>query len=136
MEVKAVTRYARIAPAKARDFARHIRGLPVEAALDMLAFSSQKGAHLLRKTLASAVANAENNNGLDRAILFVKEAAIDQGPALKRFQPAARGSAAPLKKRMSHIKVIVAEREDKPATKKTGRKARPAKTRSSANDLG
>lgn len=136
MEVKAVTRYARIAPAKARDFARHIRGLPVEVALDMLAFSSQKGAHLLRKTLASAVANAENNNGLNRAILFVKEAVIDQGPALKRFQPAARGSAAPLKKRMSHIKVIVAEREDKPAARKRGREARPAKTRPSANDLG
>ncbi|MFQ3670075.1 MAG: 50S ribosomal protein L22 [Verrucomicrobiia bacterium] len=134
MEVKAITRYARIAPAKARDFARHIRGLPVEAALDMLAFSSQKGAHLLRKTLASAVANAENNNGLNRAILFVKEAAIDQGPALKRFQPAARGSAAPLKKRMSHIKVIVAEREEDPeSAQKPARKSRATRKPASGN---
>jgi large subunit ribosomal protein L22 len=112
MEVKAVTKYARISAAKARDFARHIRGLPVGAALDLLEFSPQKGARLIRKTLKSAVANAENNNGLNPAILFVKEAAVDMGPSMKRFQPAARGSASPILKRMSHIKVTVAEREE------------------------
>lgn len=119
----------RISASKARETARHIQGLPAGDALDLLRFSPRKAAKLVGKTLKSAVANAENNNGLSVESLVVKSALINEGPAFKRFQPKARGMAGRIRKRTSHIHITVAEREEKPAKapKKTAAKKQAAK---------
>jgi large subunit ribosomal protein L22 len=126
MEVKAITKYARISAFKARDLTRHIQGLPVGQALDVLLFSPQKAARLVHKTLKSAVANAENNNSLDPERLVVKEASVGEGPTIKRFRPRARGSASPIRKRTSHIRIILAEREEEAPAKPKARKGKKA----------
>jgi len=131
MEVKAITRYVRISAFKARDVARHIQGMPALSALDVLEFYPQKAARLIHKTLKSAVANAENNNSLDPANLIVKEAVVGEGPTIKRFMPRARGSASPIMKRTSHVRIVLIERselpepvkEKKKTVRKTSRKA-------------
>ncbi len=110
MEVTALTKFTRISPKKAREVAREIVGMPANDALELLAFIPRKGARLLRKTLASAIANAENNHSLSSDDLIVKHAMIDEGPAFKRFKPVARGSAHPIRKRTSHMKVVLAEK--------------------------
>ena len=133
MEVKAITRMARISAFKARELTRHIQGLPVEDAVDVLRFSPQKAAKLVGKTLKSAIANAENNNGLSAETLFVKEAVVGEGPTFKRFQPKARGSAGPIRKRTSHIRIIVAER---PEEKKASKKKAAPKAKATAKDSG
>jgi large subunit ribosomal protein L22 len=112
MEVKAITKYARISAFNAREVTREIQGLKVADALDILKFSPKKAARLISKTLTSAIANAENNNNLRAENLVVKEAVVGEGPTLKRFQPKARGSAGPIRKRTSHIRVILGEREE------------------------
>jgi len=111
MEVKAVTKFARISPSKARDLARSVRGLPVAKALEIMQFSERKAAKLIGKTMKSAVANAENNEDLSVEDLFVKEAVIDEGPRLKRYWPRARGSVSRIKKRMCHIKIVLSDGE-------------------------
>jgi len=126
MEVKAISKYAKISAFKVRDLTRNIQGLPVSSALDILSFSPQKAAGLVRKTLQSAIANAENNNALDAANLIVKEAIVGEGPTAKRFQPRARGSAGPILKRTSHIRIVVAEKSEEEATSKKGKKAKAA----------
>jgi large subunit ribosomal protein L22 len=113
MEVRSLYRYARISPQKARDVAREIQGMPVSAALDVLSFTPRKAAHLIGKTLKSALANAENNHELAVDGLVVKEAVVDVGPTLKRFKPRARGSAGPIRKRTSHISIVLT---DEPVT--------------------
>lgn len=124
MEVKAITKYVRISAFKAREVTREIQGKPVGLALDILRFSPKKAARLISKTLVSAVANAENNNGLRAQNLFVKEAVVGEGPTLNRFQPKARGSAGPIRKRTSHIRVILDElAAEKPKAKKKAAKA-------------
>ena len=110
MEVKAKYKYARIAPKKARDLARSIQGKSVEEALKLTQFSERKAAGLIGKTLKSALANAENNTEMSVENLFVKEAVIDDGPRLKRFWTGARGMYKPVKKRMSHVQITLAER--------------------------
>lgn len=123
MEIKSVYKYAKISPFKAREVTREVQGLPVGAALDVLAFSPKKAAGLIGKTLKSAVANAENNADLKVENLVVKEATIGEGPTMKRFQPKARGSAGPILKRTSHIRIILTDEiEIKSRTKKTGKK--------------
>lgn len=109
MEVQALTKYVRISPKKAREVAREIQGLPAAKALDLLAFIPRKSARLIRKTLQSAVANAENNNNLSVDKLIVLSAVVNEGPTIKRFQPVSRGSAHPIKKRTSHIKIILSD---------------------------
>jgi large subunit ribosomal protein L22 len=109
MEVKAVYKYARMSPQKVREVAREIQGLPVGAALSILSYTPKKAATLIGKTLQSAIANAEHNYQIDGESLIVKTAVADSGPTLKRIMPRARGSAAPIKKRMCHITVIVAQ---------------------------
>jgi len=109
MQVTSIYKYARISPFKTREVTREIQGLPVSAALDILAFSPKKAAVLIAKTLKSAVANAENNNDLRANILVVKEATVGEGPTFKRFQPKARGSAGPIRKRTSHIRIILTD---------------------------
>lgn len=122
MEVKATYRYARISPLKARDVAREVTGLPVSAALDVLNFTPKKAAFLIGKTLKSAIANAENNHDLSADDLIVKSAMVGEGPVFKRWKPRARGGAAPIRKRTSHIFVILTDEAgqvvEKPAKEK------------------
>ena len=109
MEVKSTTKFVRLSTKKARDVAREIQGLPVSAALDILAFTPKKAAFLINKTLKTAIADAENNFALDADSLYVKEAVIGAGPTFKRYKPRARGSAGPILKRTSHIFITLAE---------------------------
>ncbi|MEI8340191.1 MAG: 50S ribosomal protein L22 [Verrucomicrobiota bacterium] len=109
MQVTSIYKYARISAFKAREVTREIQGLPVSAALDILAFSPKKAAVLIAKTLKSAVANADNNADVRADVLVVKEATIGEGPTFKRFQPKARGSAGPIRKRTSHIRIILTD---------------------------
>tara|TARA_B110000037_G_C17121242_1_gene505917 strand:- start:1821 stop:2156 length:336 start_codon:yes stop_codon:yes gene_type:complete len=105
MQVKALTKYARMSPKKVVEVARVIRGKKANEAVDLLKFIPRKSARLISKTLLSAIANAENNHDLSADRLFVSEATVEQGPVLKRFKAAARGGVAKRKKRMSHIRI-------------------------------
>lgn len=109
MQVKSIYKYARISAFKAREVTREIQGLPVSAALDLVAFSTKKAAAMVEKTLKSAIANAENNNDLRAENLVVKEAVVGESTTLKRFRPRARGSASPIRKRTSHIRIILTD---------------------------
>jgi large subunit ribosomal protein L22 len=109
MDIRATTRYVRISPSKARDLARAITGLPVPKALEITEFTRRKAATLIGKTLKSAIANAENNDGLAADELYVRAATIEEGPRLKRFQPVARGAAHPIVKKTSHIKIVLTD---------------------------
>ncbi len=109
MQVIAKTRYARISPQKARLVADQVRGLPVEKALNLLKFSNKKAAHLIRKTLESAISNAEHNEGADVDELKIKAIYVDEGPTLKRIRPRAKGRANRILKRTSHITVAVSD---------------------------
>jgi len=109
MQIQAYTKYARMSSKKVRDVAREIQGRNAAEALDLLSFIPRKSARLLRKTLASAIANAENNNNLVADNLTVFNAVIEEGPALKRFRPAARGSAHPYSKKTCHIRIVLSD---------------------------
>jgi len=87
-----------------------VRGKRVDDALNLLTFAPQKGARLLRKLIRSAVSNAQNNNNLDPDSLVVKTVYADEGPVLKRFIPRAQGRATPIRKRTSHLTVILDEK--------------------------
>src|ERR1700720_4287454 len=123
MEVRSIYRYARISPFKVREVTREIQGLPVSAALDVLAFTPKKAAFLIAKTLKSAVANAENNANLRVDGLVVKEATVGEGPTMKRMMTRARGSGSRILKRSSHIRIILTDEiEIKTRDKKKGGK--------------
>ena len=124
MQVRSTTKYARISPKKARDVAREIQGLPVSDALDALTYTPKKAAHLIGKTLKSAIANAENNHELSADELIVQEATIGDGPTLKSFKPRARGSAGAIRKRSSHIFITLTDEFEAPEEKKRSTKAR------------
>jgi large subunit ribosomal protein L22 len=109
MEVRAIYRYAKISPFKVREVTRAIQGLPVAAALDLLAFTPKKAAVMINKTLKSAVANAENNANLKVDGLVVKEAIVGEGPTIKRMMPRARGSGSRILKRTSHIRIVLTD---------------------------
>ena len=109
MEVRSTFKYARISPFKAREVTREIQGLPVSAALDLLAFTPKKAAFLISKTLKSAIANAENNANLKPDGLVVKEAIVGEGPTVKRIMARARGSASRILKRTSHIRIVLSD---------------------------
>ena len=132
MEVRSILKYARISSQKARQVTRAITGMPVSQALSVLDFTPKKAALLVGKALRSAVANAENNHVLDAGDLIVASAVATPGPALSRFMPRARGSGAAIKKRMTHITVIIgakpeeeakAEKAFKSSKKKTSKKS-------------
>ncbi|MGI6129939.1 MAG: 50S ribosomal protein L22 [bacterium] len=110
MEAKAVARYVRIAPRKARVVMDLIRGKSVQEALGILRFIPKKGSRIIEKVLTSAVANAQNNLDLDPAELYVVKASVDEGPTLKRYRPRRMGQAFPILKRTSHITVVVGEK--------------------------
>lgn len=104
---KAITKYVRISPRKARLAAGLIRGLPVEQAGLQLQHSSLRGGRLLKKTLDSAVANAETQLEARREQLVVKEVRVDAGPTMKRSKPKNKGGSHPIMKRTSHFTVVV-----------------------------
>jgi large subunit ribosomal protein L22 len=128
MEVRSTYRYAKISPFKAREVTREIQGLPVSAALDIVAYSPKKAAFLVNKTLKSAVANAENNANLKVDGLVVKEAVVGEGPTIKRMMARARGSGSRILKRSSHIRIVLTDeikietREQRKATQKAAGK--------------
>lgn len=109
MEVRALTKTVRISPEKARQIARLIHGKNVDKAMNIVSLSSKKAAGLFKKTLASAIANAENNHDLNRSDLRVKSATVGEGPTLKRFRPRARGAAGRINKRTSHFEIILTD---------------------------
>jgi large subunit ribosomal protein L22 len=127
MQVQSIYRFARISAFKAREVTREIQGLPATDALELLRFVPKKAAGLVRKTLASAVANAENNRNLSPETLVVREAVVGEGPTFKRFQPKARGSAGPIRKRTSHIRIVLTDEVAIERREKTAKKAKPAR---------
>ena len=111
-KVKATAKHVRVSPQKVRQVARLIVGMPAVEAATMLEFTDKAAARPLRKVLNSAIANAENNDGLDPDELVVDRAVADEGPTLKRFQPRAMGRAYQIRKRTSHITVVVRDQDD------------------------
>jgi len=111
MTVRATAKYVRVAPTKVRQLTRVIAGEHVEEARRILRFSSKGAAEPVLKVLNSAVANAENNQGLDPDELWVASAFVDEGPTLKRFRPRAQGRAFRIRKRTCHITVVVGPKE-------------------------
>ena len=111
MEAKAVAKFIRIPPRKARLIMNQVRGKKVEDALNALSFAPQKGAFLVRKLISSAVANAENNFDMDVDSLYIKALYADEGPTLKRFRPRAMGRATKIRKRTSHLTVVLDQKE-------------------------
>ena len=109
MQALAKLRFARLSAQKGRLVADQIRGLPVEQALNVLAFSKKKGAVMMKKVLDSAIANAENNEGADVDELKVKTVCVDEGPTMKRMRARAKGRGTRILKRTSHITVTVAD---------------------------
>jgi large subunit ribosomal protein L22 len=134
MQVTSTYRYARISAFKAREVTREIQGRSASDALDLLTFSPKKAAVMVRKTLKSAIANAENNADLKVDTLLVKEAVVGEGPTFKRFRARARGSASPLRKRTSHIRIVLADELAPTAPAGRVRKARPADASTAATD--
>ena len=134
MQVTSTYRYARISAFKAREVTREIQGRSASDALDLLTFSPKKAAVMVRKTLKSAIANAENNADLKVDTLLVKEAVVGEGPTFKRFRARARGSASPLRKRTSHIRIVLADELAPTAPAGRARKARPADASTAATD--
>ena len=115
MEIKAVSKYVRLSPTKARDLTRAIQGKSVADALQVVEVNKRKAAVCIAKTLKSAIANAENNADVSAEKLWVSHAVIENGPTLRRFWPRARGSASPIRKKLSHIRVVLTD--EKPSQK-------------------
>lgn len=109
LEVKATLRYARISSRKVKIVADLIRGKKVDEALAIIKFTPKASSEILEKLLKSAIANAENNHGMNRGNLIVSEIYANQGPTLKRIRPAAKGSAVRIRKRTCHITIVVKE---------------------------
>jgi large subunit ribosomal protein L22 len=137
MEAKAQARYVRVTPTKARRVVDLIRGRQAAEAVAVLEFAPQAASEPVRKVVQSAVANArvkadQLSQPFDERLLIVQEAYVDEGPTMKRFRPRAQGRAYRIRKRTSHITVVVAPRDGDvdtpaaPARKRTAAKAEPA----------
>jgi large subunit ribosomal protein L22 len=111
MEVKAYLKGARISAQKVRLVADQVRGMPVEKAEQLLTFSTKKAAHIVKKVLLSAIANAEHNEGADIDELLISTIMVDEGPTMKRGRARAKGRGTRILKRTSHITVTVADSE-------------------------
>lgn len=109
LEAKATLRYARISSRKVKIVADLIRGKKVDEALAIVKFTPKASSEIIEKLLKSAIANAENNHGMNRGNLIVNEIYANQGPTLKRIRPAAKGSAVRIRKRTCHITIVVKE---------------------------
>ena len=117
-EAKAVTRSIRISPRKLNDVASEIRGMKVDKALAYLTFSRRRIAKDVKKTLESAIANAENNHNLDVDRLFVAEASVGKHLVMKRMHARARGRSGRIEKHVSQLRIVVRERVDEAETEK------------------
>lgn len=111
MKVQALTKNIRISPLKLRVLAKGLVGMPARVAMQTLMWIPGKSAHLIVKTLKSAIANAENNFNLPLEQLTLCEVAVDECATIKRFQPVSRGSAHPIRKRTSRIKIVLTSEE-------------------------
>ncbi|MDN5293885.1 MAG: large subunit ribosomal protein [Eubacteriales bacterium] len=111
-QARAQAKYIRISPRKARQVVDLIRGKDVRDALAILKYTPKKAARIVEKVLKSAIANAEHNYDMNRDALYVAEAYVDQGPTLKRYRPRAFGRADLIRKRTSHITVVVREKKE------------------------
>ncbi len=127
MQVTAKLNYLRIAPRKMRLLVDLIRGEKVQKAMTLLDFSIKKGSKPLKKVLEQAVANAENNFQLEKSLLYISKITIDEGPKLKRWRARARGRAARIEKKTSHISLVLSEVKEK--KKKRVKKPSLAKVR-------
>lgn len=112
MESKATAKFMRVSPRKARLVARNVKGMPVEAAMNLLRFTPNKPAGIILEVVRSAVANAEHNTSMDVDTLVVQEILVNEGPTWKRFMPRSQGRANSIRKRTSHITVILAEGQE------------------------
>ena len=113
MESRAIARYLRVSPLKARQVADLVRGKDVKEALGILRYTNKKSSPLISKVVKSAVANAEHNYDMDSDELYISEILINEGPTLKRMRPRAYGRADVKRHRTSHITVVLREREVK-----------------------
>jgi len=109
METSATLRFVRLSAQKARLVADRIRGMPVEKAVDVLAFSNKRAAGVIKKVVESAIANAEHNDGADIDELRISRICVDQGPTYKRIEARARGRANRILRPTSHITVTVSD---------------------------
>jgi large subunit ribosomal protein L22 len=109
MEARAAARYLRVSPQKVRLVADLIRGKSITEAEKILTFTRKRSAGMIKKVLKSAVANAKQNPNIDARVLYVKAIYVDQGPSLKRWRARAQGRVAGIRKRMSHVTVILDE---------------------------
>ncbi len=138
MEVKSTSKYVPLSPKKAREVARVIQGMPVASALDVLNYTPKKAAFLIGKTLKTAIADAENNFSLDSSTLMVKEAVIGAAPTFRRFKARAKGSAAPIIRRNSHIFITLEsaapEKKQKKAKKASAKKTEQETATAEAQD--
>jgi large subunit ribosomal protein L22 len=120
MNARAQAKFIRQSPNKVRRVLDLVRGLPVDEAQAILQFTNRKAATTIKKVLDSAIANAEHNFALDRDELFIAEAYADEGPTLKRWRPRARGRATQIRKRTSHITIVVADDVAVPSGREEG----------------
>ena len=128
MEARAQARYVRVTPMKARRVVDLIRGMNADDAQAMLRFAPQAASEPVGKVLASAVANAANNHAMDTKELLISEAFVDEGPTMKRIRPRAQGRAYRIRKRSSHITVVVSDGIEMPKISSPTRPAKPAKS--------
>ena len=117
MEVRAVEKFIRVSPRKVRLVADLIREKAIEEAIDILTFTPKRAAIAVKKAIQSAVANAVENNNMKEDDLFIFKVFVDEGPTLKRFMPRARGRATRIRKRTSHLTVIVSDGKEVEADK-------------------
>ena len=112
METKAIAKFQRVSPRKTRLVAKNVKGLPVETALNLLKFTPNKSAGILYGVVHSALANASQFPGIDVDSMYVKDVVVNEGPSWKRFMPRSQGRAFQIRKRTSHITVILAEGQE------------------------
>lgn len=110
METRAMTRFLRVGPRKVRLVVDQIRGKEVESALNILKFTPKRAAGIVTRVLRTAIANAENTQSVDVDRLYVKRVTVDEGGMWKRFMPRAQGKATRIRKRLSHITIVIDER--------------------------
>ena len=115
MEAKAIEKFIRISPRKLRYVADIVRNKSVEEAVDILAFTPKKAASIVKKAVESAAANAAENHDMDEEGLVVAKIVVNEGPILKRFRPRARGRATRIRKRTSHLTVVVSDGKEEEA---------------------
>ncbi len=114
MEAKAVAKHVRISARKARLVANEVRGYGYQEAMDILRFTNKKASEMIINVLNSAVANAiQMDENIDPDSLYISKIYVDDGPIMKRFRPRARGRASRIRKRLSHITIVLTERKSK-----------------------